>query len=68
MAISGEKIENGALPRWRLGIKWVRKHNFEMFLRFLWYLWASFLFIRPFDILKDKKVLLLNFIFQPFIY
>ena len=26
MAISGGKIENGALSRWRLGIKWVLKH------------------------------------------
>ena len=68
MAISGGKNENGALSRRRLGIKWVLKHIFETFLRFLLYLWASFLFIRPFDILKDKKVLFLNFIFQPLIY
>ena len=26
MAISGGKIVNGALSRWRLGIKWVLKH------------------------------------------
>ena len=28
MAISGGKNENGALSRWRLGIKWVLKHIF----------------------------------------